>query len=157
MRERGGENKNKNKERRRGQSLVEVVVGVGVGALVLGALMNAMITAHRAVEYAQNKSKAARYAQEALEWVRARRDLDGWVSFVDQATGTYCLNEELGLGVEFSSLPHNSCSDYSLEETFKREVQFFGGGDSVRAEARVSWQGRRGELAVVAETQLAKW
>lgn len=64
-----------------GQSLVEVVVGLALAILVLGGLINAVVTSLRNSNFAKSQAEATKLAQQRMEWMRIKRDKEGWNSF----------------------------------------------------------------------------
>lgn len=76
--------------RQSGQSLIEVVIALLVIVVVLGALVVTILTGLKNAQFAQSQVKATKYAQEALDKIRAirDRDQDGSVSFENNAGGS---------------------------------------------------------------------
>lgn len=64
-----------------GQSLVEVVVGLALAILVLGGLINAVVTSLRNSNFAKSQATATKLGQQRMEWVRINRDAFGWSNF----------------------------------------------------------------------------
>lgn len=75
--------------RNSGQSLVEVVVGLALAILVLGGLINAVVTSLRNSNFAKSQAEATKLAQQRMEWIRINRDTYGWSSFPKLITGVY--------------------------------------------------------------------
>lgn len=57
-----------------GQSLIEVLIVLVVGSIMLTSLSVMVISSLRNAQYAQNQIKATKYAQEAIDKIRAIRD-----------------------------------------------------------------------------------
>lgn len=74
-----------------GQSLVEVIVAVGIIVVTIVGLISSNTLGLNNAQFARNKALAAKYAQEAIEWLRTQRD-QNWNTFYTSAgTATYCL------------------------------------------------------------------
>lgn len=65
----------------KGQSLVEVVIGLALAILVLGALINAVITSLYNSNFAKSQAEATKLAQQIMEQVRIKRDTLGYSIF----------------------------------------------------------------------------
>lgn len=65
-----------------GQSLIEVVIATMVAVVVLGALIITILTSLKNAQFAQNQSKATKYAQDALDKIKTIRDRNGSVTFI---------------------------------------------------------------------------
>jgi type II secretory pathway pseudopilin PulG len=85
------------KQQHKGQSIIEVIFATAVVALVLVAVLSTIIASMRNSRSSLEQSRATKYAQETLEWLRRERDGEGWVVFVSRAPATvggtrlYCL------------------------------------------------------------------
>ena len=68
-----------------GQSLIEVVIVLGITVVVVVALVIVVLTSLKNAKFAQNQARATKYAQEALEQIKAIRDRDeeGKIVFQD--------------------------------------------------------------------------
>lgn len=77
-----------------GQSLVEVVVGLALAILVLGGLINAVVTSLRNSNFAKNQAQATKLAQQMIEQTRIIRDQMGWEVFNQSydASGGKCYS-----------------------------------------------------------------
>lgn len=64
----------------KGQSLIEVMIVLIVSAVVLGALITAILNSLKEAQFAQNQTKATKYAQETIDDIRSIRDQDSAVS-----------------------------------------------------------------------------
>lgn len=65
----------------KGQNLIEITIVMAAIGVVLGALIIVVLTGLKNSQYAQNQSKATKYAQEAIDQIRAIRDQDGVIIF----------------------------------------------------------------------------
>jgi Tfp pilus assembly protein PilW len=66
-----------------GQTLVEVVVGLALAILVLGALINVVITSLYNANYAKSQAEATKIAQQMMEKIRIERDSLGYSKFIE--------------------------------------------------------------------------
>ncbi len=73
-----------------GQSLVEVLVALTVAALVILALVVVSLMGLKNAQFAQNQAKVTKYAQEAIDQVRAIRDRNGNVTFQNNLSNPAC-------------------------------------------------------------------
>lgn len=75
--------------RQSGQTLIEVLIVLVVGSIMLTGLSVMVISSLRNAEFAQNQIKATKYAQDAIDKIRAIRDWnqDGSVILVDKDQG----------------------------------------------------------------------
>lgn len=123
-----------------GQSLLEMVVAIGVTTLVLTSLVAAVVISIRNAHFARNQSLATKYAQEAIEKIRIRRDIGGWSSFSEGV----CENPP-----NLNPLPY----------PFSRIINCTpeGGGERMKVEVNISWSegGRRHQTQLV--SYLTKW
>lgn len=58
----------------KGQSLLEVMVVLMITVLVLVALLTVVVVSLRNAQFAQNQTKATKYAQDAIERIKTLRD-----------------------------------------------------------------------------------
>lgn len=69
-----------------GQSLIEVLVVLAVATVVMVALVIVIVVGLKNAQFAQSQAQATKYAQEAIEQVKAIRDRNGRVNFVPEKT-----------------------------------------------------------------------
>lgn len=79
-----------------GQSLIEVAFATAVVSVVLVGLLSSVIQSMSNSRVALEQTKSTQYAQEVIEWLRQRRDVEGWGVFSTRfsVVGTdllYCL------------------------------------------------------------------
>ena len=60
----------------RGQSLFEVVIALGISAIVIIALVSLVSNSIQNANFSRDKTLAANYVQEMIEWLRNQRDTD---------------------------------------------------------------------------------
>lgn len=80
----------------RGQSLIEVAFATAVVSIVLVGLLSSVIQSMSNSRIALEQTRSTQYAQEVIEWLRQRRDVEGWGEFATNfsAVGVdllYCL------------------------------------------------------------------
>lgn len=120
----------KKKQRREGFALVELLIATGVVTMVMVAVAAGVAMALKNSRYSKEKSQSIRLAQEAIEWMRNRRDVLGWravyqaVDADQPATGDliYCLEFLPDGSSEFVELEHsdeNSCG-YIANTNYRR-------------------------------------
>lgn len=76
----------------KGQSLFELVVALAISALIIVAMVSLASTAIKGAAFSRNKTIAARYAQEATEWLRGQRDADPELFSEKALIPVWCLN-----------------------------------------------------------------
>lgn len=120
-----------------GQSLFELVVAIGITGLVLVAIMSLAVKSLANATYSKNKTLATRHTQEAMEWLRAQRDIS-WSVFTSQASPnpgkTYCLSN-----LSFTS---GACGPTIPNTIFTRQavlVYYSGPPEKVEATVTTSW------------------
>ncbi len=73
---------------RTGSSLIEVLVVVTILSFVLIAMLNASMVAIIQTKFARSQTLANRYSQQAIDWMRAKRDnYSQWDDFVNNVFG----------------------------------------------------------------------
>jgi len=150
-----------------GQSLLEVIFALVLVGLVVIAIVGLSTISIRNNIYSRNKTLAKRYAQEAIEWVRKKRDVGPWAYFYsfsgDGSASTYCLS---GLNSEFGNSwtlgPSGSCAsdEFISGTTFIRELKLtkkVGQDDTVIAEVVITWNDGQGDHKSQITTEFTKW
>lgn len=139
-----------------GQSFFEVVIALGITALVLVAIVVPATVSIKNSNLSQNKARATRHVQEALEWLRGERDTD-WDTFAgNAATSTWCLS---ALSWTSPSTVGTCTQTNKINGTiFTREVDF-GFIDSATYEVtvKVMWTDTAGLKEVRSSTYLTDW
>lgn len=85
----------------KGQSLIEAVAALAVVTIVLTALTIAVLLGLRNSEFTRKETIATQYAQQGMEIIRNKRDVD-WGTFNNY---TDAINGCLGSGNTFTSFP----------------------------------------------------
>ncbi|MBI5614324.1 hypothetical protein HY947_05340 [Candidatus Gottesmanbacteria bacterium] len=132
-----------------GQTLVEIIVVVGVVVLLVTGLVIGTTASVRIGESGKTRSKAVKYAQEAIELVRAERDIR-WFSFVSRS-GLYCLDEANAWTQAVGSCPVN------IGTTFSRAVDFSYADPRMTVTSTVSWQDSSGTKQTTLKTYFTQW
>lgn len=154
-----------------GQSLVELLMALFVVALVVVAVVGVSTASVRNSSFAKNSSEARRYAEEAMEWLRQRRD-EKWQTFRAKAgnpnnTKIYCLDvlpvDNTG---QWNSNVNQGC-DNIPNTNFIRKVELVKGtatgetpdpnietDDVVYAKVSVTWTDSQGSHDIALTTQL---
>ena len=146
--------------RQKGTTLLEVIFTIVVIGMVLGALITAVNYGLSNAQYARNKALATKYGQEAIEWLRAQRNLD-WYDFSGRACSSgpctpYCL-------VDFSVWPGQAACSAGMVindqfDSFHREVTLEQDGvDKVNVQMRVFWQQGNRDSEIKLNTYLTRW
>jgi len=137
----------------KGQSIFEVVIAIGVIGIIISGVVALATTSIRNSTFTRNKSLAARYAQEAVEWMRGERDA-GWVTFHTYAgTATYCLDT-----LAWGNTGACSSTETISGTILSREITFSGVlPTQVNAAVRVSWTDSQGVHQVTTSTVLTDW
>lgn len=133
-----------------GFTLIEVLVFISILALFFISAAAITISSLRFMQVNQHKILATRYAEEALEWLRAEKEED-WPTFQAAATGTYCFN----------TLDWNTtgpCPNvFGSPSIFKREATFNSQGSQITAVITVSWEEVGNHYQVPIRTVFAPW
>lgn len=144
----------------RGQTLFEVTIAVAVAVMVIISIVAAATVSVRNANFARNQAEATRFAQEALEWIRAQRDASTWEDFLNTVKFneyppavneiSYCLPPILSWDNDTPRPDPTFCTnidDDKIQKTFQRIATLertveSGSGvvTSVRAEVIVSWE-----------------
>jgi type IV pilus modification protein PilV len=75
----------------KGSTLIEVLVAILiVGLVVTGVMLSITYSVKNSAE-ARYREVASQLAQDGMEVVKLRREVDEWSEFQDYAPGTYCL------------------------------------------------------------------
>jgi hypothetical protein len=123
----------------------------------------------RNTRFSNEKSLSVRSAQEAMEWLRGRRDQLGWRAFyqvleadaVSNAT-VYCLPSLNDQASFFQNLTNQACVGDELigGTNFVREARlalYPPQGDRVDVEIEVVWEGGNGPETTVIRSSLREW
>ena len=135
-----------------GQSLVEVVVAVGVVILLVTGLIVGTTSSIRGSEFSTYKSRALKYAQEAIEITRGMRDTS-WASLAAKS-GVWCLDKA---GVW--SQPGGATCTTNIDGFFTRSVTFTWDAVNNRmtADATVTWSDGSGTHTSELVTYFTEW
>lgn len=143
----------------KGQSLFEVVVAIAVSAIIIVALVALAANSIRNATFARNKTIAARYSEEATEWLRGQRDSNTEVFFDNTATSsTWCFPNLADWPVG----PSASCDTKISGTIFTRTIEFvselIGGTKTlITADVIVTWDDAQGTHEVRSATNFTDW
>ena len=143
----------KHQENSRGQTLLELIISIGVVVFVMLGLVVAVTSSLRFSQASRNRSRAVKYAQEAIEMTRQIRDANNWDTFVAYSGVTpkvWCLSKT---GVW--TIEDGNCAP--LDGIFSRNVTMTWEDPIVRVEADVSWQDGSRVLHSQLDTYLTQW
>lgn len=132
----------------KGQSLVELLVALALIVIIIVAVVGLSTVSIKAAYFAKRQTMAKRYAEEAMEWLRAYKR-DNWYNILNRADTNpnnidFCLNS-----LNFNS--PGSCSSYSLGGIFKRELMLYkydlgvGQKPKIKATVLVAWGDSAGD------------
>lgn len=114
-----------NKKKQAGQSLIEVLIALTVTIVMIVALIAFVLTGLKNAQLAQNQSKATKYAQEALEKIKAIRDRNGQVVFAYSTlacTWSGCIrgvdasNDCAAICGESNEIAQPNCPNYPIAQ-----------------------------------------
>lgn len=135
----------------RGQSMFELIVAVFVVGLTLTAIVTLVTNAISNSTFSKERTQAAKYTNEAVEWLREQRDLD-WGQFKGRASGsgtTHCL-PNLNWG--------QSCTIIAGTVFTRTAVLILApSGESVEARVVTSWSDQSGQHESRVTTSLTNW
>jgi len=143
----------KNREKSRGQTLLELIISIGVVVFVMLGLVVAVTSSLRFSQASRNRSRAVKYAQEAIEITRQLRDANLWDTFLGYSGMTskvWCLSKERVWTIE-----DGNCAP--LDGIFSRNVTLTWDDPIVRVQADVSWQDGNRVLHSQLDTYLTQW
>lgn len=149
-----------------GSSLIEVLVAVlVVGLVVTGVMMSITYSVKNSAE-AQYRETASQLAQDGMELVKLRRDVQQWFDFVGVADGNYCLGDPSGFNsvtvpLIFSAAnkevnPSDDCTAFTVQNvTYQRYVEIVVAADdsNVKATVVVEWDSGSNDSRDVRITQ----
>ena len=129
-----------------GQSLVEMVVAIAVVLLVILALVAVTTVSVRNASFSRNQALATKYAQEAVEKVRAYRDQNSWSDFTSN-----CETFSLNLSMPSSFTLSRDCYQPGISNNCSNA------GDICEVKITISWTDAKGTHKSELTTRLAKW
>lgn len=151
-----------------GQSLVEVVASLALAIVIVGALVNMVVSSLRSSQFAKNTAQATKYAQEAVEWIRSERDrATSWDEFVNSRSDkVWCLPSVVSWPSSVGNC--GSTNLFKISDTiFNREAEIEsidnngdGRADLVLVTVTVKWLDQTGEHKSTLTTKFSdrsKW
>ncbi|MBP9814662.1 prepilin-type N-terminal cleavage/methylation domain-containing protein [Candidatus Woesebacteria bacterium] len=137
----------------RGQTLLELIISIGVVVFVMLGLVVAVTSSLRFSQASRNRSRAVKYAQEAIEITRQLRDANLWDTFLGYTNMTskvWCLSKERVWTVE-----DGNCTP--LDGVYTRNVTLTWDDPRVIVNVDVSWQDGSRVLHSRLDTYLTQW
>ena len=124
----------------KGSTLIEVLVAILiVGLVVTGVMLSITYSVKNSAE-ARYREVASQLAQDGMEVVKLRREVDEWSEFQDYAPGTYCLATSVAA---LSTAPPCTDNVTNASKRFTRSVVITKAGTNpqiVTATVTVTWQ-----------------
>ena len=140
--------------KQKGQTLLELIISIGVVVFVMLGLVVAVTSSLRFGQASRNRSRAVKYAQEAIELTRQYRDATLWETFQSNAgllPTVWCLNKSGTWSVQGG----NACE--LIDNLFSRNVSLTWQDPIVRVQVDVSWPQGNTVLHSQLETYLTDW
>lgn len=139
-----------------GQSMFELLIAVFVIGIALTAIVSLVTTSISNTSFSRDRTLAAKYTQEASEWLREQRDLN-WGQFTSRGSAdgsTYCL--------QTLTWDSGSCSEseYIADTNMVREVTLIypaSSNDTVEARIITYWQDASGRHESRISTYFSNW
>lgn len=131
-----------------GQTLVEMVVAIAVLIVVVLALLSVTTTSIRNASFSRDQALATKYAQDAIEKVRAYRDQNPWRTFTVD-----CENILAGVALPppFSFTPVPDCYVPGGAANCSESDQ------NCEVKVVVSWSDVKGSHKSELKTRLTNW
>jgi len=151
------------KSQNRGFSIIEVLIFVSILSIFFVVATSVTIASLRNMKINEHKILAARYAEEAVEWLRDQKEAD-WKSFLTRASGVNWCFAETPINTGWTLQRTCNSSDYlivnSVTSTFKRNVTLNSIGNpvsQVNINVTVSWQELGNTYQVPVKTVFTLW
>lgn len=140
----------------KGQSLFEVVLALGVITLITVGIVILATNSIKNATFSKNKNIAAKYAQEAIEWLRSVRDTNPSLFITNSMVASYCLDS-----LSWANTGNCGSSEYLGSTIYLRQVNFsssvVSGKNLIEAEVVVSWRDPSGSHSVKSTTSFADY
>mgnify|MGYP001612838215 CR=1 FL=1 len=147
-----------------GQSIVEVIIATVITSMILVGLISAITYSLSNSQFAKNKALANKHGQEAIEWLRAQRDISGWTLFYgpnNLLSRTHCINSFPATITSLYSQPTGNCTAGTVitGTIFTRQVQFIGhaSGDRISIKITLLWPQGKNTSTISLDTFLTRW
>jgi Tfp pilus assembly protein PilV len=134
-----------------GFSLIEVLIFTSILTLVFITISAIITVSLRNLKTQEYKILATHYGEELFNWLSAQKELD-WNNFASK-NGTFCFNNS---PID-NWVPNGSCTNYSLNSIFKREVTINGDINQKNITIIVKWLGANGENNVTINAIFNPW
>lgn len=138
------------KNKIKGQALFEIVIAVGIILILVIALISVATLSLLNAQFARNQTLATKYAQEAIEKIRAYRDNNSWEDFVSD-----CTTINLGIEDELSDKGFYLTKECYLNKE-NPDINCTVEEDECEVRVEVSWTDSKGTHKSQLETKLNK-
>lgn len=139
---------------KKGQSLFEVVMALAVVTLITVGIVILATNSIKNSTFSRNKTLSAKYAQEAIEWMRAERDKDISEFLNNVVIPVYCLDS-----LSWSNVDVCSSGEVISNTNLTREASFttslISGKNIIEAQVTVFWNDSQGYHEVRSTTSFA--
>lgn len=136
----------------KGQTLLELVVVLLVVGIIITGIIAIVSASVRNARFSKDQAQASRFAQEALEWVRQRRDSD-WTTFASKNSATYCM-----ISLSWDHATPCTSTDYIVGTNFLRNVTLSSvNANTISTDVTVSWNDSNGVHQSRLSTHLSNW
>ncbi len=135
-----------------GQTLVELVIVLAVVGLVITGVVSIAAVSVRNARFAKDQATAARFTQEAIEWIRQQRD-SSWSGFAARAGRTYCMDQ-----LYWNIVNPCTAGQVIPNTAFTRSANLISlDASSVSVDVTVAWTDARGSHQSRMSTILTSW
>lgn len=147
-----------------GQSIIEVILATVVVALVLVAVLSTIVASLRNSRLSLEQTRATKYGEEVLEWVRQERSVVGWSNLLSTVGGVgsevdYCLTSLPSSWTELEDYRGNcQPTDLITDTPYQRQMTLRRtSSDELEVLVRLTWPGKAGSITTELKTILARW
>ena len=148
-----------------GFTIVEILVAVSVVAMVMTAVVSGVSFSIKNTRFANEKSVAIRYAQEALERMRLVRDEIGFAGLAEMVNqdgnpSNYCFPSLPENASEFEALSGSGCAPNGNEipgTIYTRSVEVSVVGNTLELVSRVDWVESSGVRSSIQRLTFYNW
>ena len=151
-----------------GQTIIEVLVATAIVSVLLVSLLILGTNSLKSTNYAKDLNRATEYSNQAADWIRSRKEAEGWETFLstleEDTTGnqvSYCLDTLIEDSSAFRALEGGSCGpeDTISQTIYTRYIDFdlsSSASGIISATITTQWQDNAVRHATVYIT-LAQW
>lgn len=136
----------------KGFSLVEILVFTSIVSVFFVVATTVATYSLTVMKSNENKIRATRAAEEIIDWLRGEKEAN-WTTFSARA-GSWCFNNTTP---SWDTADNNTCSQYSLQNMFKRDVSLVPDvTGQIRVNVVVSWTEGSATYSVPVNTVFAQ-